>query len=864
MSYKVLARKWRPEHFEQVVGQGHVARTLKNAIEQDRVHHAYLFCGARGVGKTSTARILAKALNCEQGPTATPCYQCASCQEISKGQSVDVFEIDGASNRGINEIRELREGVRYAPSRDRNKIYIIDEVHMLTTEAFNALLKTLEEPPDHARFIFATTEPQKIPVTILSRCQRFDFKRIGQNDIVEHLEHLCREEGIDAERAALQIVARQAAGGMRDALSLLDQIISFSGKSIKESEIAEVLGVANRRHLFDLSEAVLTHDAERALVVVDEVNRYGYDMQQFASELVTHFRDLMVTSVVQDPELVTELTESELQVARQQIAGQPQELLHRCFSVMVEGAQKMHRSPYPRLIFEMTLVRLAALEPMVGLDLLVDRLGLLEEALSDDIGGEIAWPERPAPPVVAARVASAAPVEKKTLSEVAPATGGHVEVTGGHVEVTGGHVEVTGGHAEVTEGEVTGGHVEVTGGHVEVTEGEVTGGHVEVTEGQATEGQVSATEGQVTEGHVEVTESEATGGHVEAIEGHAEVTEGHVEVTERHVEETEGQVTEGHAEVTEGHVEVTERHVEVTEGQVTEGHVEVTEGHVEVTEGQVSATEGQVTGGHAPATEGQVTEGHVEATEGHVEVTEGQVTEGHVEATEGHAEVTEGHAPATEGEVTEGYVEVTEGEVTEGQVSVTGGQVEVESQVEVEPEPKPELELKPEHDVAVAAPPKPRIPERLTKVDVDALEVPDTAPLKTPEQRWKAVVEFVRQSNAPVAAACEYAYVQRFDEGEVRLNFTEAFADIAQEDARKRTIEDAVVRIFGEGWRVVVEKIDEEAARGVTNLAEEREEDIRRRRAELVEEVRTDPVVAEAQKLFGAEDVRVSVKLFDE
>src|SRR5690554_131613 len=195
MSYVVLARKWRPEHFEEVVGQGHVARTLKNAIEQDRVHHAYLFCGARGVGKTSTARILAKALNCEQGPTSTPCYKCASCLEISKGQSVDVFEIDGASNRGINEIRDLREGVRYAPSRDRNKIYIIDEVHMLTTEAFNALLKTLEEPPPHARFIFATTEPQKIPVTILSRCQRFDFKRIGQKDIVDHLGFLCEQEG---------------------------------------------------------------------------------------------------------------------------------------------------------------------------------------------------------------------------------------------------------------------------------------------------------------------------------------------------------------------------------------------------------------------------------------------------------------------------------------------------------------------------------------------------------------------------------------------------------------------------------------------------------------------------------------------
>ncbi|MBA2663109.1 MAG: DNA polymerase III subunit gamma/tau, partial [Bradymonadaceae bacterium] len=382
MSYVVLARKWRPEHFEEVVGQGHVARTLKNSIEQDRVAHAYLFTGARGVGKTSTARILAKALNCKEGPTATPCYKCVSCTEISKGQSVDVFEIDGASNRGINEIRELREGVRYAPSRDRKKVYIIDEVHMLTTEAFNALLKTLEEPPPHAVFIFATTEPQKIPVTILSRCQRFDFKRITQRDIVEHLEHLCKHEQITADRAALQLIARQAAGGMRDALSLLDQIISFAGNTIREEQIAEILGVANRRHLFELSEAVLTHDPERALLVLDDVNRFGYDMQQFASELVNHFRDLVVTAVVKNPEDVTNLTESELILARTQLQHvQSPELLHRYFSVMVDGAQDMHRSPYPKLIFEMTLVRMAALEPLTSLDLIVEKLRTLETEL---------------------------------------------------------------------------------------------------------------------------------------------------------------------------------------------------------------------------------------------------------------------------------------------------------------------------------------------------------------------------------------------------------------------------------------------------------------------------------------------------
>ncbi len=402
MSYVVLARKWRPRYFEEVVGQEHVGRTLKNALEQDRVAHAYLFCGTRGVGKTTTARILAKALNCEEGPTPTPCYECSSCKEIHEGQSVDVFEIDGASNRGINEIRELREGVRYAPSRDRFKIYIIDEVHMLTTEAFNALLKTLEEPPEHAHFIFATTEPQKIPVTILSRCQRFDFKRISQNDIVAHLSRLCDEEDIDAERAALQLIARQANGGMRDALSLMDQIISFAGDSFDEDQVAQILGVANRKHLFELSEALIAHDAEGALSVLDEVNRYGYDLQQFASELVTHLRDLVVTSVVENPDRVTNLTESELKNAHGQVDGVPTDLLHRYFSVMADGAREMTRSPYPKLLFEMTLVRMAKLEPLVGLDLLVDRLASLEGVLEEDIDIEaLAEPSQLARPAEA-------------------------------------------------------------------------------------------------------------------------------------------------------------------------------------------------------------------------------------------------------------------------------------------------------------------------------------------------------------------------------------------------------------------------------------------------------------------------------
>ena len=390
MSYLALARKWRPDHFDEVVGQEHVARTLKNSIEQDRVHHAYLFCGARGVGKTSTARILAKALNCQgpdgerEGPTAEPCYECQSCKDITEGQAVDVYEIDGASNRGINEIRELREGVRYAPSQSRYKIYIIDEVHMLTTEAFNALLKTLEEPPEHAYFIFATTEPQKIPITILSRCQRFDFKRIQQGDIVDHLAKICSEEGLDAEESALELIARQADGAMRDAQSLLDQVIGFAGDTITEKQVADILGVANREHLFEISRAILARDPAGALGALDTVHRFGYDMQQFASELVTHLRDLVVVSAVDDPMEVTKLTASELDEARSQLdsmqltGDERRQLVHRFFSVMADGAKEMTQSPYPKLVFEMTLVRLTQLEPLKSIDLLVDKLEALE------------------------------------------------------------------------------------------------------------------------------------------------------------------------------------------------------------------------------------------------------------------------------------------------------------------------------------------------------------------------------------------------------------------------------------------------------------------------------------------------------
>lgn len=379
MSYVVLARKWRPTQFKEVVGQGHIAQTLQNAIKMDRVAHSFLFTGARGVGKTSTARILAKALNCRtEGPTENPCETCSSCLEITQGRAVDVFEIDGASNRGINEIRELRESVRYAPSSERFKIYIIDEVHMLTTEAFNALLKTLEEPPPHAKFIFATTEPQKIPVTILSRCQRYDFKRISQADIVSHLEFLCREEKIEADTNALRIIARQATGGMRDALSLLDQIISFSGTAIDEKQVIEILGVANRKHLFTLSEAIVNHDVNEALNTIAEVDEYGYDLQQFTGEFVQHCRNLVVVASTEDPSRATDFTESEIVSAKETVNKSTIDLFHRMFTISSQAAVDMRVNTFPKVTLEMAVIQMTQLKSLVSLDLLIDRLIDLE------------------------------------------------------------------------------------------------------------------------------------------------------------------------------------------------------------------------------------------------------------------------------------------------------------------------------------------------------------------------------------------------------------------------------------------------------------------------------------------------------
>jgi DNA polymerase-3 subunit gamma/tau len=297
MSYIVLARKYRPQKFDDIVGQEHITELLKKSVLNDRVAHAYLLCGPRGVGKTSCARILAKSLNCEKAPTLTPCGKCAACQEIAKSTSFDVIEIDGASNRGIDEIRTLRENVKFAPNYGRYKIYIVDEVHMLTTEAFNALLKTLEEPPEHVKFIFATTAPNKLPSTIISRCQRFDFKRISPQKAIAILKSIAGEENLQVEDAAFFAIAKAAQGSLRDSLSILDQLSALSDRRIVNEDVCSMLGLVETDLLFELADALGDKNCQAALQILDTIINAGKDIKQLGKDVVEHFRNLMIIKV---------------------------------------------------------------------------------------------------------------------------------------------------------------------------------------------------------------------------------------------------------------------------------------------------------------------------------------------------------------------------------------------------------------------------------------------------------------------------------------------------------------------------------------------------------------------------------------
>lgn len=381
MSYQVLARKWRPQLFEDVVGQGHITRTLQNAIETKRLAHAFLFSGPRGVGKTTTARILAKALNCAEGPTPTPCGKCSSCLEIAAGTSVDVIEIDGASNRGIEHIRELREAVKYAPAGGKHKVYVIDEVHMLTNEAFNALLKTLEEPPPHVLFIFATTEPQKIPATIHSRCQRYGFKRISQVEISAKLREIAGKEGITISDQGLGMIARAAEGSMRDSQSLLDQVVSYSGMTVKDEDLQVILGTVPQELLASLTGSLLANDAAAVLRMVDAQLERGQDLRQLLAGLVEHVRNLLVVKTAADPGRVIELPAADIEVIRQQAGGADRERFLMLFDSLSRTLDEMRWSPHQRYTLEVGLIKACSIGPLKPLGELIDRLNSLEASL---------------------------------------------------------------------------------------------------------------------------------------------------------------------------------------------------------------------------------------------------------------------------------------------------------------------------------------------------------------------------------------------------------------------------------------------------------------------------------------------------
>jgi DNA polymerase-3 subunit gamma/tau len=395
MTYIALTRRYRPQTFDEVVGQEHVTTTLKNAIKRGRISHAYLFAGSRGVGKTTTARILAEALNCESGPTPTPCGKCNSCREIANSASVDVYEIDGASNRGIDEVRSLRESVRYAPSRGRYKIYIIDEVHMLTTEAFNALLKTLEEPPKHVVFIFATTQPNKVVPTIVSRCQRFDFRRLSEKDILSRIEFITGSEKITIDKEAAVLIARRADGSIRDAESILDQLASYSGDSIKKSHIVAVLGICEAEFFFALLEAFMKSDTKRCLEIVNEVVDIGHDLHQFVLGLIEHLRLLLIVRLKVDTGEARSLTEEELQRYTSQASSLYPEDIVRMLNIGCRLEIDMRRSAHPRSTVEAAMVRLSKLGSTVLVKDLLKRIERLEKSKVElDIDGmRQEWPK---------------------------------------------------------------------------------------------------------------------------------------------------------------------------------------------------------------------------------------------------------------------------------------------------------------------------------------------------------------------------------------------------------------------------------------------------------------------------------------
>ena len=407
MSYLVLARKWRPKTFDDLVGQEPIARMLKNALAQGKISHAYIFSGPRGVGKTTTARILAKALNCKQGPTASPCGICESCIAVAEGSSVDVIEIDGASNNSVEDVRDLREKVKYAPSGGKYKIYIIDEVHMLSGSAFNALLKTLEEPPSHVIFVLATTEMKKIPATVLSRCQHMPFRRIATSVIKSRLQHIADVEKIGISAHALGLVAKAADGSMRDSLTILDQVSSFSDE-INEEQVQNLLGLTDFGMLSRTSMAIITGNRVDLIETIDSLSEQGFDLRAFARELAQFFRDLLVASVVKQPDEVLDLSKEELAVVKELVAASTEDQLTLMLTEVMKAEADVRNSSLPRIALEMALIRASFLSSLKPVREIIQNLDSLSRGLP-----------------VSATISAPAPIRERpeavsTISDAAP------------------------------------------------------------------------------------------------------------------------------------------------------------------------------------------------------------------------------------------------------------------------------------------------------------------------------------------------------------------------------------------------------------------------------------------------------------
>jgi len=406
--YQVIARKWRPQQFDDVVGQEHITTTLKNAIKNNRIAHAYLFVGPRGTGKTTTARIFAKALNCVKGPTLTPCDECSNCKEIIAGNSMNVLEIDGASNRGIDEIRQLRDTVKYAAAGARFKVYIIDEVHSLTKDAFNALLKTLEEPPEHVKFFFATTEPEKVLPTILSRCQRFDLRRIPAALIVKHLSAIAKQEKVKISEDALFAIARGAEGGMRDAQSALDQLISYCGNEIGEEDVLSMYGLTGSKQILELVKAILAGDAPGTISTLNAITESGKDLQRLLVDLIGHFRNLLLLALGMEESHLLDLADAQLSELRELSRGTDTNALLDIVDLLAGAEGRIRWSPAKRIVLEATLLKAIRAREGVGVDALIKKLNDLKRGST---GGK---------PIAAGSGVASAPAPARREAKPAP------------------------------------------------------------------------------------------------------------------------------------------------------------------------------------------------------------------------------------------------------------------------------------------------------------------------------------------------------------------------------------------------------------------------------------------------------------